>query len=129
MVRGESLRDDEEESRLARTRLPDLGFAEVAWRWARGERLARVLERAELAPGDFVRNAKQLVDLLRQLATVAPDPVTAASAHRAATALQRGVVAASAPPPVGTDDEGLDEGPVEGLDEVPDGARGGSREV
>jgi superfamily II RNA helicase len=97
---GESLRVDEEESRLGRTRLPELGFAEVAWRWARGERLARVLERAELAPGDFVRNAKQLVDLLRQLATVAPDPDTAATAHRAATALQRGVVAASLAPPV-----------------------------
>ena len=80
--------------------LPDLGFAEVAWRWARGERLARVLERAELAPGDFVRNAKQLVDLLRQLATVAPDPATAASAHRAASALQRGVVATALRPAV-----------------------------
>ena len=35
-------------------------------------------------PGDFVRNVKQLVDLLRQLAVVAPDPPTAAAAHRAA---------------------------------------------
>ncbi|MGH9016503.1 MAG: DEAD/DEAH box helicase [Acidimicrobiales bacterium] len=100
LAMAESLRRDEEESRLARTRAPDPGFAEVAWRWARGERLARVLERAEMAPGDFVRNAKQLVDLLRQLATVAPHPATAATAHQAATALQRGVVAASAGPPV-----------------------------
>ena len=36
----------------------------------RGERLDHVLERAELAPGDFVRNAKQLIDLLRQLAVL-----------------------------------------------------------
>jgi ATP-dependent RNA helicase HelY len=108
-----SLRDEEETNRLPRTREPDPGFAEVAWRWARGERLARVLERAELAPGDFVRNAKQLVDLLRQLATVAPDPTTASTAHRAATALQRGVVAASAGPAVtGTETAG----------EIPDGS-------
>jgi ATP-dependent RNA helicase HelY len=125
VARGESLRDDEEESRLARTRLPDLGFAEVAWRWARGERLARVLERAELAPGDFVRNAKQLVDLLRQLATVAPDPATAATAHRAATALQRGVVAASAAPPVAAGDEGPDEGLDGGVADPPAGGAGG----
>jgi ATP-dependent RNA helicase HelY len=100
---AEGLRQEEEAARLPRTRAPDLGFAEVAWRWARGERLARVLERAELAPGDFVRNAKQLVDLLRQLATVAPDPVTADCAHRAATALQRGVVATSVAPAAATD--------------------------
>jgi superfamily II RNA helicase len=109
---AESLRAEEETARLPRTRAPDPGFAEVAWRWARGERLARVLERAELAPGDFVRNAKQLADLLRQLATVSPDRVTAATAHDAASALQRGVVAASAGPALasGTDpDESSDK--------------------
>jgi ATP-dependent RNA helicase HelY len=100
---AEGLRDEEETARLPPTRAPDPGFAEVAWRWARGERLARVLERAELAPGDFVRNAKQLVDLLRQLATVAPDPTTAATAHRAVTALQRGVVATSLAPAAGSE--------------------------
>jgi ATP-dependent RNA helicase HelY len=128
---GESLRVDEEESRLGRTRLPELGFAEVAWRWARGERLARVLERAELAPGDFVRNAKQLIDLLRQLATVAPDRATADSAHRAASALQRGVVAASAPPPVPAgahepdgDLDLLSAGAGEDLQEVGEGLEG-----
>ncbi|HXQ43379.1 MAG TPA: DEAD/DEAH box helicase [Acidimicrobiales bacterium] len=110
-VLSDSLRAEEEAARLPRTREPDAGFAEVAWRWARGERLARVLERAELAPGDFVRNAKQLVDLLRQLATVAPDPSTAGTAHRAATALQRGVVAASAGPAVAATEGAPDEGP------------------
>jgi len=116
---AESLRDDEETARLPRTRAPDAGFADVAWRWARGERLARVLERAELAPGDFVRNAKQLIDLLRQLAAVAPDPSTAATAHRAATALQRGVVAASAGPTVA----GTETAPDGEADREPDGVR------
>ena len=92
----------------------------MAWRWARGERLARVLERAELAPGDFVRNAKQLVDLLRQLATVSPDRVTAATAHDAASALQRGVVAASAGPVLasGTDPSNPEDAEVAALPNV-----------
>jgi len=124
VARAEGLRDDEEQARLARTREPDLGFAEVAWRWARGERLARVLERAELAPGDFVRNAKQLVDLLRQLATVAPDPATADSAHRAATALQRGVVASSVAPPMAEAEAEADA--HDGAEIEPDSAPGGA---
>ena len=78
-----------------RTRAPDPGFAEAAWRWARGEGLVRVLERGELAAGDFVRNAKQLIDLLSQIAYLAPEPSTAAVAANAASKLTRGVVAAS----------------------------------
>ena len=31
--------------------------------------------------GDFVRNVKQTIDLLRQVADVAPDPATAAAAR------------------------------------------------
>ncbi len=114
-----SVRSEEEAARLARTRLPDDGFADVAWRWARGQRLDRVLERAELAPGDFVRNVKQLIDLLRQLAVVGR-PDTAASARQAAELLQRGVVAASAGPALPPDDLGLSPS-VPGVDTVPPG--------
>ena len=85
----------------------DDGFADVAWRWARGQRLDRVLERAELAPGDFVRNVKQLIDLLRQLAVVGV-PDTAAAARQAADLLQRGVVAASAGPAFALDESPAD---------------------
>jgi ATP-dependent RNA helicase HelY len=83
----------EHDARLTGTRAPDPGFAEAAWRWARGERLERVLERTELAPGDFVRNCKQLVDLLSQISVVAPDPTTREVAAGATRSLQRGVVA------------------------------------
>ncbi len=88
------LQGEEEGEGLSLTRHPDPGFAEAAWRWARGQPLERVLERAALAPGDFVRNARQLVDLLRQLHLVAPSGDTALAARSAADAVQRGVVAA-----------------------------------
>jgi ATP-dependent RNA helicase HelY len=94
-VLWERLHTEEEGARLWGTRAPDPGFAEPAWRWARGESLVRVLERAELAAGDFVRNAKQLVDLLSQIAILAPDPSTGAVAALAARRLGRGVVATS----------------------------------
>jgi ATP-dependent RNA helicase HelY len=45
--------------------------------------------------GDFVRNMKQVIDLLRQLAEVAPDPSVRSAAAAAATRLKRGIVAAS----------------------------------
>jgi ATP-dependent RNA helicase HelY len=45
-----------------------------------------------MAPGDFVRNCKQLLDLLRQIEEVA-QPETAALFARARTSVLRGVVA------------------------------------
>jgi hypothetical protein len=50
-----------------------------------------------------VRNVKQLIDLLRQLAVVGV-PDTAGTARRAADLLQRGVVAASAGPALALDE-------------------------
>jgi len=131
-VLAEHLRDEEQAARLDRTREPDAGFADAAWRWARGQRLEQVLERAALAPGDFVRNAKQLVDVLRQLAVVSPDPGTARSARQAAEALQRGVVAASAIPELATeedDDEDLGLVVEEDATAVPGGGPPGRPEA
>jgi ATP-dependent RNA helicase HelY len=119
---GEELRDEEEATHLPRTRPPDDAFADVAWRWARGQRLDHVLERAELAPGDFVRNVKQLIDLLRQLAVVGR-PETAASARLAAALLQRGVVAAAAGPTVALDDDPEPPPPAAGAASPDPGAR------
>jgi ATP-dependent RNA helicase HelY len=93
---AERLRDEEHAARLPRTRAPDVGFADAAWRWARGERLDRVLGQAELAPGDFVRNTKQLVDVVRQLQLVAPVAATRRAASDAVDRLRRGVVADAA---------------------------------
>jgi ATP-dependent RNA helicase HelY len=45
-----------------------------------------------MAPGDFVRTCKQLLDLLRQIEAVA-DPSVADTARWAVEAINRGVVA------------------------------------
>jgi ATP-dependent RNA helicase HelY len=85
----------EDAAGLPLTRAPDPGFVTAARRWAAGDGLAAVLGDEDITGGDFVRNVKQLIDLLRQLGERAPDPATAASARRAADLLYRGVVAAS----------------------------------
>ncbi|MTD56839.1 DEAD/DEAH box helicase [Amycolatopsis pithecellobii] len=96
------LAEDERRHRLDRTREPDPGFAWPVYRWARGESLEQVLTTAEsagqeLSAGDFVRWARQVIDLLDQIRTVLgrEDQVGAAAA-KAVKALRRGVVAAGA---------------------------------
>ncbi|MEM8707878.1 MAG: hypothetical protein AAGE98_15545, partial [Actinomycetota bacterium] len=64
--------------------------------WAAGESLGVLLDQDDdMTAGDFVRNIKQLTDLLGQLAANAPDPATAGAARHAADAIHRGVVALS----------------------------------
>jgi ATP-dependent RNA helicase HelY len=75
--------------------MPDPTFVALAHAWAAGESLDVVLEDDLLSGGDFVRNIKTLIDLLRQVAGVAPVPETASAAASAADALMRGVVSAS----------------------------------
>jgi ATP-dependent RNA helicase HelY len=89
------LNEIEDEAGLTLTRQPDPGFFAAAYGWAAGEGLAEVIAEEELSGGDFVRNIKQLIDLLRQLGDVAPAPATAAAARAAADRLFRGVVSAS----------------------------------
>jgi ATP-dependent RNA helicase HelY len=91
------LADVEAEHGIPQSRDLDLGFAWAAYRWADGQSLDRVLAGAEqagteLSGGDFVRWARQLVDLLDQLGKVAGDPV-AGVARAAVTKVRRGVVA------------------------------------
>jgi ATP-dependent RNA helicase HelY len=89
------LQAEEREAGLSLTRSLDPGFAALAYGWAAGERLDELLDLGELTGGDFVRQMRQLIDLLGQIGAVAPLPATAAAARAAAGALQRGVVAAS----------------------------------
>ena len=85
----------EHDAGLVETRQPDPGLAATIHDWAEGDELAVVLDDDQLSGGDFVRNVKQCVDLLRQIGDVAADPATARAARAAADRCFRGVVAAS----------------------------------
>jgi ATP-dependent RNA helicase HelY len=92
---ADDLGADEEDAGLPTTRPPDAGFVHLAHAWAAGGGLATVLRDEDLSGGDFVRNVKQLIDLLRGIGDVAPVPATAARARQAAEALHRGVITAT----------------------------------
>ncbi|MDI2098198.1 DEAD/DEAH box helicase [Ruicaihuangia caeni] len=70
------------------------GLCLAMHRWAKGGRLDEVLREADLPAGDFVRWAKQTIDLLDQLSVVAQSPVDRV-ARQALEAVRRGVVAYS----------------------------------
>ena len=75
-------------------RSPHAGLALDAHNWARGRPLSEVLD-PDLTPGDFVRSMRQMIDLLRQLEVVAPDPALRETAGRAVDSINRNVVAAA----------------------------------
>ncbi len=87
------LGDAEAAAGLPETRPPEAGFAEIAYRWATGAHLEDLFEDDGGGVGDFVRNCRQLIDLLRQIRDVAPE--VRETAHRAAASIDRGVVAAA----------------------------------
>ncbi|MEY2453457.1 MAG: ATP-dependent helicase HelY [Acidimicrobiaceae bacterium] len=99
------LNADEHEAALSQTRLPDPGFVALAHAWAAGGELDGVLEDEDLSGGDFVRNMKQLIDLLRQVGDAAPVDATRHSANQAAERCFRGVIAASSVVGTGVDDD------------------------
>ena len=100
------LRADERRVGLRRTRRPDDGLVRAVVAWSKGSTLDSVLRETEVAPGDFVRNVRQLIDLVRQLSQVAPDPATRDAALLAVATLRRGVVGADDPAGVGSAPEG-----------------------
>jgi ATP-dependent RNA helicase HelY len=135
---ADGLRREEAASQLQVTRQPDAGFAPIAYAWAKGEHLGRLLaldgrqisqagQRGQggrgrprpatgstlMTGGDFVRTTKQLIDLLRQLALALPGTRTGKAAAQAAEQLMRGVVAAASV--LASDDEPEDEPQDEAL--------------
>jgi len=101
------LRSLERKVSLPRTRRIDSGFSRMAFEWAKGTELRRLVTPARAAyvsrgpvrpgmsGGDFVRNVKQLVDLLRQISVTEGASKLGTQARRASEELVRGVVAAS----------------------------------
>ncbi len=96
------LRADERRVGLRRTRRPDGGLARAVVGWAGGATLDTVLRDAGIAPGDFVRNLRQLVDLVRQIAQVTTLAGTREAAGTAVVLLRRGVVGADDPAALGS---------------------------
>jgi len=82
---------EEEAAGLPPSRQPDPGFAGLVHAWARGAELEELFGGDDFAAGDFVRNCRQLLDLLRQLRDAFP--ATASVASAAVRAVDRGVVA------------------------------------
>lgn len=86
------LDDLERDHRLNGSEVPSPALAVAMHAWARGAGLGEVLSDTDLAAGDFVRVAKQVVDLLDQVSIVA-DAELGATARAAIDAVRRGVVA------------------------------------
>jgi ATP-dependent RNA helicase HelY len=91
----QDLAGSEQELGLPLTKAPDPGFCAFAYAWVAGDELSHILEEEELSGGDFVRNVKQLLDLLGQVAEVTRSLETAATARAASEELFRGIVASS----------------------------------
>lgn len=90
------LEDIEEQNKLPLTGEPELGLVWPIFKWAKGRHLQDVLSGTDLAAGDFVRWAKQVVDLLDQLAKVPGlEPRVARICHESIDLVRRGVVAYS----------------------------------
>jgi len=85
----------ERDHRLKTLRALDFGFAQTVWEWASGAELDDVLAEADVAPGDFVRAVKQVIDALGQVADAASTHELRETARAALVELRRGVIAYS----------------------------------
>lgn len=86
------VKDIEVQHRLNYMREADAGFIWPIWKWARNQPLSRVLRNSDLQPGDFVRWAKQVIDILGQIAVATDNSKLAKSAIQARDLINRGVV-------------------------------------
>lgn len=91
-----ALSDAEAHASLPETLAPDSGLIWPIYKWARGSDLRECLRGTDLAAGDFVRWAKQVIDVLDQLAKIPDlDSGLARSCNQAVQRVRRGVVAYS----------------------------------
>jgi len=81
----------ERDHRLPSPTEPDIGFAEAIHHWTAGFPLADVLDLSGLTAGDFVRWARQVMDLAGQVAD-ATDGDLRDTCREAIARIRRGVV-------------------------------------
>lgn len=84
----------EENEGLNPQREPNFDLAWSSYRWANGNSLHSILRETEIPVGDFVRNMRQIIDLLGQLMSARSELATLA--REAIKRIDRGVVAYSA---------------------------------
>ncbi|AZA11413.1 DEAD/DEAH box helicase [Corynebacterium gerontici] len=97
----EELGVDEQRHQLPISKEPDAGFALAMHQWTAGAPLEYCMQAAaqsgaELTPGDFVRQARQVIDLLEQVRKTAYNDELPRTARQAIDAIRRGVVAIGA---------------------------------
>lgn len=83
----------EEDAGVRVTEPVDLGLVAAVLQWAQGANLETVLLTGDISAGDFVRWAKQVLDVLDQLFVAAPTGELRSHARGARDLLRRGVVA------------------------------------
>ncbi len=80
----------EEDEGLEPSRLPDVGLVDTIHGWAHGLDLVDLFDEEDVRAGDFVRAARQVLDLLRQVRDGYPE--TRAIAQAAIDRIDRGIV-------------------------------------
>lgn len=88
---ADAIRADEAAVGITPMRELDPGFVAPVVRWAQGATLEEAVGDLEVSGGDFVRNVKQVIDLLGQLRDVSDGPRREAL-DAARRSLQRGIV-------------------------------------
>ncbi len=80
---------------LPPTPRPESGFVPEAHGWVLGAGLDVVMGESHLSGGEFVRNMRQLIDLLRQIAAAASERSTRRAARESIERLDRGLVSSA----------------------------------
>ena len=92
MSRGDEVADLERQVGLSSSGQVHPGLVRTMLEWARGGSLADVLSGGDLLAGDFVRWARQVLDVLDQIAIAAPEAGLRGRARDAIDLVRRGVV-------------------------------------
>ena len=89
---SETIAEHERSADVVETRYPDVGLVDSIHAWASGLDLADIFDADDLRAGDFVRSARQLLDLLRQIRDAFP--ALGGVATQAIAGVDRGIVEA-----------------------------------
>ena len=89
---ADSIARASEDFSLPAGREVDSSFAANVWAWANGDSFSESVGDDLLSGGDFVRNIRQIIDLLQQVLEIAPQQATRTRAEEAVKLLDRGIV-------------------------------------